>query len=346
MSSAAVPTWNQQVLYGDVLEALPALKNGQRNALTVSELKRRQLLPLTDKVSLTLEKIKLWYELFDGNVYVAFSGGKDSTVLLDLVRSLYPEVPAVFVDTGLEYPEIRDFVKTFDNVIWIKPSMPFPRVIRKYGYPVISKEISMAISRFRNAKEAFPDFDEWGSLVPPTKAKEYRLMGGKKGERKGTISKKWKFLINAPFKISDECCGIMKKGPVKKVKGFAYIGIMAQDSKLREQYYIRNGCNAINLKHPHSWPMSFWVEQDIWDYIELTGIPYSKIYDLGYDRTGCMWCMFGVHMEKGKNRFQRMAITHPRQYEYCMEKLGLRKILSFMGIPYRPYDQQTLEVEV
>ena len=50
-----------------------------------------------------------------------FSGGKDSTVLLDLVRKLYPGIVAVFVDTGLEYPEIREFVKRFENVEWLKP---------------------------------------------------------------------------------------------------------------------------------------------------------------------------------------------------------------------------------
>lgn len=68
-------------------------------------------------------------------MYVSFSGGKDSTVLLDLVRSEYPNVKAVFVDTGLEYPEIRSFVKTFDNVEILKPKKNFKQVIQEYGYP-------------------------------------------------------------------------------------------------------------------------------------------------------------------------------------------------------------------
>jgi len=78
----------------------------------------RQALPLDLKIGLTKNRIRSWYEHWHGNVYVSFSGGKDSTVLLDLVRQDYPDVPAVFCDTGLEYPEIRDFVKTFDNVVW------------------------------------------------------------------------------------------------------------------------------------------------------------------------------------------------------------------------------------
>ena len=81
-------------------------------------------------------RIKQWYEAFDGKVYVAFSGGKDSTVLLHLVRSIYPNVQGVFIDTGLEYPEIRDFVKSTSNIEWIKPKLTFKQVIDKDAYPV------------------------------------------------------------------------------------------------------------------------------------------------------------------------------------------------------------------
>ena len=113
------------------------------NAHTMQDLMIMQKLPLEVKIRMTNQRIRDWVNEFgvDG-VYVSFSGGKDSTVLLDLVRKLYPEVPAVFVDTGLEYPEIRDFVKTFENVVWLKPEMNFKQVVMKYGYPFFSKEIS------------------------------------------------------------------------------------------------------------------------------------------------------------------------------------------------------------
>ena len=67
--------------------------------------------------------------------------------MLDLVRNRfgYKNVKAVFVDTGLEYPEIRQFVKTFDNVEWLKPKMNFRQVIQKHGYPFVSKEVSEAV---------------------------------------------------------------------------------------------------------------------------------------------------------------------------------------------------------
>src|SRR5665254_2143 len=98
------------------------------------ELKQMQSLPLELKIIKTNLRIKEWYEAHDGQVYVSFSGGKDSTVLLDIVRKLYPDVPAVFADTGLEYPEIRRFVNTRTNVTIIKPKISFTEVLSKYGY--------------------------------------------------------------------------------------------------------------------------------------------------------------------------------------------------------------------
>lgn len=114
------------------------------------ELKQMQSLPLDAKIQMTRTRILAWIEQFgiDG-VYVSFSGGKDSTVLLDVVRRDFPNVKAVFFDTGLEYPEIREFVKTFDNVDWIKPKMNFRQVIEKYGYPFISKEVSECVQGAR-----------------------------------------------------------------------------------------------------------------------------------------------------------------------------------------------------
>lgn len=76
---------------------------------------------------------------------VSFSGGKDSTVLLHIARQLYPNIPAVFSNTGLEYPEIQRFVKSFDLVDTVTPKMRFDQVISTYGYPLISKEVAEAI---------------------------------------------------------------------------------------------------------------------------------------------------------------------------------------------------------
>ena len=117
---------------------------------TKDDLKQLQSMPLDAKIFMTQTRIREWVREFGENgVYVSFSGGKDSTVLLDIVRKMFPDIEAVFVDTGLEYPEIRQFVKTFDNVTILRPYMRFDEVIKKYGYPMLSKEISECVEQGR-----------------------------------------------------------------------------------------------------------------------------------------------------------------------------------------------------
>ena len=120
---------------------------------TLDELKLLQALPLELKIAKTKARIKEWVDVYgvDG-VYISFSGGKDSTVLLHIARSMYPNIKAVFSDTGLELPSIRSFVKTHENVDWLKPKLTFGEIVKQYGYPLFGKEISHAIWYARKIK--------------------------------------------------------------------------------------------------------------------------------------------------------------------------------------------------
>ena len=112
------------------------------------QLEEMQRLPLPRKIQITTARIIEWYQHYNGKVYVAFSGGKDSTVLLDIVRRIYPDVPAVFSDTGLEFPEVRQFAMSRDNVVVVKPEMNFRKVIEVYGYPVVSKRVADTVENY------------------------------------------------------------------------------------------------------------------------------------------------------------------------------------------------------
>lgn len=112
---------------------------------TADDLKQLQRLNLKQKIQITKSRIIEWYEHNEGKVYISFSGGKDSTVLLHIAREIYPDIKAVFIDTGLEFPEIREFALSQENVIRLKPDMIFRKVIENYGYPLISKEVSRYI---------------------------------------------------------------------------------------------------------------------------------------------------------------------------------------------------------
>lgn len=110
---------------------------------------------------------------------MSFSGGKDSTVLLHIARQLYPSISAVFSNTGLEYPEIQRFVKSFDNVDIVTPSMNFSQVISTYGYPVIGKEVAEAIYYARRIRPS-------GEREREVWKKQRELLGQRQRESKAS----------------------------------------------------------------------------------------------------------------------------------------------------------------
>ena len=344
------------------------------------DLKQMQAVPLEQKITMTKRRIREWYDYWSGMVYVSFSGGKDSTVLKHIVDSMHLDVPAVFVNTGLEYPEIQQFVRSIkdgkydcfnSDVEIIRPEMRFDEVIKKYGFPAISKDISSCVY--------------WARRGSPTRLARIK---GTHTKKDGTPSmfncSKWEFMLDAPFEVGNECCKIMKKKPSTKYEKETgrkpMLGLMAEESLKRKDAWMKTGCNAFDLKRPQSQPMAFWTEQDVLHYIKKFNVPYASVYGdivptskdeqiegqltafdilgdyektqlktTGASRTGCIFCMFGCHLEKEPNKFQRLKETHPKQYEYCInggemvdgkwqpskEGLGLGKVLDYINVKYK-----------
>ena len=150
-------------------------------------LEELRALPLERKVQISQTRIIEWYNHYHGNVVVSFSGGKDSTVLLHLVRSIFPDVKAVFSNTGLEYPEIQKHVMSIDNVDIVRPTMRFDEVISTYGYPLIGKEVAEAIYYARRIRSQSGNVERERDQTAPRKRSE--LEGSRKQTGVGTTSR-------------------------------------------------------------------------------------------------------------------------------------------------------------
>jgi 3'-phosphoadenosine 5'-phosphosulfate sulfotransferase (PAPS reductase)/FAD synthetase len=216
--------------------------------------------------------------------------------------------------------------------------MRFDEVIKKYGYPLISKEISECVDQGRKALER-----NNGQYCYRLKKLQGTALD-KDGKPSMFNKKKYEPLLYTDFRLSNQCCFVMKKNPAKqfaKQTGKKPITAqMAAESHFRTQQWLRNGCNGFDMKSPISNPMSFWTEQDVLQYIKQYNIPIAPVYGdvvyaddpdqlriddcgdklttTGCNRTGCIFCAFGCHLEKEPSRFQRLKETHPRQYEYCI----------------------------
>lgn len=406
------------------------------------DLKQMQSLPLESKILMTKQRIRSWCEawtrfeiydkatgktrsvtwdtrdrfseppmketeyieaVFPNWVCVSFSGGKDSTVLKHIVDSMADDIPSVFVNTGLEYPEIQKFVRDIKSGKWdcfnsdveiLRPEMRFDEVLKTYGYPVIGKRQADAVEL---ARKNIADGKYSVRLrYLGVSIKEAKMMGLSlpsfemldRYEKAANGSKfafpKYKYLLEADFDMSAKCCDVMKKKPSKlyqKRTGRKQIlATMACESLNRESAWLKNGCNGFEAKNPSSQPMAFWTEQDVLHYIKKFDVPFCPVYgeirvkqseeadkdqinlidylqcydesDIletsGCNRTGCIFCMFGCHLEEEPNRFQRLKETHPRQWEYCIKGgemvggkwqpnkygLGLGHVLDFIGVKY------------
>lgn len=309
--------------------------------MTIEELQERQSWSLFQKIDHSVGSIESFISRTQKIPYVSFSGGKDSTVLLDICRRFVNKnIKAVFVNTGNEYPEIVKFVRSTDNVSIITPNVSIREVIEKIGFPLISKEVAKGIWDAKKTKSE--------------KLLRIRLFGtySSKGYVSGKIPNKWQFLIREPFMISDKCCYYLKKKPLKeyqrKTGEVPIIGTLAEESNARRQQYIRRGgCNSFKENHIASYPLSIWTEQDIHSYIQHFNLAICELYkNPNCKRTGCMFCGFGAHLGQ-QNRFDLLYELHPNIYKaimnYSNNGFTYREALHKLHI-LLPDDPKTLDI--
>lgn len=302
--------------------------------ITREELAYMQSLPFSLKLKIGRDRVREFMNAVNGDAYVAFSGGIDSTVLLDFVRNYcgYPNVPGVYLDTWLEYPQIREFVHTKENIISLKPKLPMKEIIERSGWNFPSKEVAAMIEAYRRG-------------VPYA----VRKMAGLDARGNPSIYrqslKKWIKLAETDIPIGPKCCYYQKESVsavYEKQSGlYPIVGLLASDSRSRRNAYLKTGCNALNSKRKLSKPLSIFTSQDILEYVYTRHLPYansvygvinkcSKCYQCtGESQSGCMFCPTGAHMD-GLAKFKRLKAYDRNLYDYCMEELGEKRLIEWI----------------
>lgn len=294
-----------------------------------NKLKILQSLPLEFKIRKAIQTLEAAADRYGiDNLILAYSGGRDSEVLSHLIAHVWKKrILHIFSNTTCEYPEtlqrIQEKFKEEDiDIVMVSPDMSFSQVVKRYGFPMISKNISKSIRIYRRTK----------SEETAYRIKDYM-------ERR---EKKWVNALECPF--SEECCEKLKKMPMRRFqKVFGYecsiVGTLAAESRQRTKEWVETGCNAFNNSQPKCMPLATWLPEDIKEYCEKYNVKINKLYQMGYSRNGCMYCGYGCHLQgDGENRLKLLAKTHPHArgvFERNFAKyFDMMKDLGYDGFEY------------
>lgn len=271
-------------------------------------------------------------------VTISFSGGKDSTVLLDLVLKVHEEiacdiflVPAYAVE--ITFPSTFKFIKTLvldyqskykylKNPLLMNPKMPWHEILNTKGYPIYSKQISVLINRVKHAKTKNL-LTRWffGIDIKNTNTAKYKLSKHRIFLLDDNLKINWPEINDIQIKdyfkkyneyyfYSEKCCDYVK-GSLKHDRRPSFIGVMAEESEMRKKSWINSGCNIFNAKSMKSRPLSIWKTNDIWKYIADNKLMVNPAYGyepkisldeqkLNFSRLGCTSCPYGSSIEAKK----------------------------------------------
>ena len=270
-------------------------------------------------------------------ILVSFSGGKDSTVLLDLVNKVHKRikseiylVPAYAFE--ITFPETIVFIKKIVNkyrennpfikeLLLKKPKMSWFNILNEKGYPIYSKQVSVLLNRIKRNKSK-SGITRWIFGIETvrfgfTKSRLF-LLDDKLKEFPKDDSINYKYFgftyDISNYTYSEKCCDYVKGG-LKHDHRPAFIGTMAEESQLRKNSWIKHGCNIISERKKVSRPLSIFKTSDIWKYIYKNRIEINEKYGfdrnkhansngdvdttkLNYKRLGCISCPYGSHIEQ------------------------------------------------
>lgn len=262
-----------------------------------------------------LEVIKATNQKCDleSNAYLSFSGGKDSTILHYLLDMALPNnhIPRVFINTGIEYQMIVDFVeelaKKDDRFVILKPSTPIKPMLEKYGYPFKSKEHSLYVQQYQ--KNGMSKTTQ-RYLYPSESRKAFGC----------PEILKYQFTKNFNIKISNQCCYELKKKPIQKwqkenKRPITITGMRKEEGGNRKNLscVLTNSKGEITHFHPLAIVDEKWEEI----FIEKEKIPLCPLYRQPYNfkRTGCVGCVYNLNLQEDLETMEALLPNERRKCE-------------------------------
>lgn len=312
--------------------------------MDIGNLRQRQSLPLEQKIFASIRTIDKFFDVTDGNCYLSTSGA-DSCVLDWLCKqSKYNEEIERVSIAPAEPPQNQKILRERGDTL-LASGINKKQVIIDWGYPMISKSVSMALSRYHRTKSQ--------------EQKDRRLNGyvGRNGKivKDGTIPKYLQDLIYAPFELSEKCCIKFKEAPLQKftnkTKKMPITAELADESRNRLNNYLKHGCIMLDKTNPKCTPMGFWTKQDVLECIKKYNIKISSLYGKviegedgklkfsGEQRTGCEMCGMGLFYDL--DRLTRLKKRNKKMFDFMMN--GGEWIQKDITRPMRFYFDGSLE---
>ena len=303
---------------------------------------------LDDRINDACHRIEELYYETDGHCYVSFSGGKDSTVLLALIKmceDLYtiPEgaIPAVFSNTGIELGVTVEFVKWvkenyYPNVITIRPEVSFDWVLKNKGKPVLSKLKSEYIGRWQRGIRSD---SVYRNLVIP-RGDSVHL------HARIHLADKYCHMLDDhfPIRISEQCCKYLKKGIMKRMRSQYGMngqmtgirnsegGARAMNAETRNKHGTDKICTAYMVDGIKKSPLIDWTEDDVEQFISKYNVPLSDAYTMyGFYRTGCMACPYARDLH---HDLEYLHNHEPNRYTASMHWLKDVYIAQDVRLPF------------
>ena len=253
------------------------------------------------------------------NPYCSISGGKDSDIMLDVIRTVDKDnrVRYVWFDTGIEYKATKEHLKYLEEkydieIEHVKAIKPIPICVKEFGQPFLSKMVSEQMMRLQKHDFQWEDdtYENLALKYPKIKSAiswwtNHRDTGNF-GYSQFNINYnrylKEFILANPPtFKISNKCCVYAKKKVGKQYAkdnscDLSIIGVRKSEGGVRASRY--KSCFDPNTDADKDdiarYRPLFWYKNEDEDvYDELFDIVHSDCYSVyGMTRTGCVGCPY------------------------------------------------------